>query len=244
LWQYTVWPFSANIALAVGLCILAFVFWQVYEGKYRKPLLFLILLLFSNAILFVTSGVKAVFINVGVSLVVPILTAFVLYQIFRWQKVLATAILGIVIAVNVFVIFRDNQKGNVLFQVQNQVRFKEELAIVAYTYKKANGKPFGITTVTNPLFVPATWAYVYNFYATRNNLQLPFYRGNAASEYPGDKLFPRSDAPRDIEFLIIEPQPSIPDEWIVKTRVEEQLLRGAFTKELSIGTFTLHERKH
>lgn len=242
LWQLNLFPLSSNVALLLALLCVGFAIYKIGTTQdQRKPLLFVLLLLFSHLIIFLVSGVNAVFINVGVGFSVLLLTAFVLQNLTAQLKYGALLLLAVIIVGNVVAITRDNEKGSVLFQVQKNMRLSDEIALVKETYTQANGKPFGVTAITNPLFVPTTWAHMYNWYASENNLAVPFYRGNAASAYAGDTVFPRSDALRDVEFVIQEPQPSIPDGWI-KTILAEEAMRGPFTSKKEFGTFTLYTR--
>lgn len=241
LWHLNIFPLSITAAIIIGLALIAVYLFLVRQSTNRRPMLFVLFILFSQVIIFLVSGVKATFINVGVGLAVVMLTAYVTATLYQKMKVAAYVVIAVIVAANVFVINRDNKKGSVLFEVQKNMRLTDEMQIVKATYEQAQGHAFGITTVTNPLFVPTTWAYVYWWYAKKNHVAIPFYRGNAASAYAGDTVFPRSDARRNVEFLIIEPQPSIPDEWIRRTMAEEEK-RGPFTDKKEFGTFTLYTR--
>lgn len=241
LWHLNIFPLSMTAAIMLGFAIIAIFLYNLRGNSNKRPLLFILFLLFSHSIIFVVSGVKATFINVGVGLAVIMLAAYVLWYLGQKSRAIMYALLALITAANGYVILRDNPKGSVLFEVQHNMRFGDELAIVERTYQVAQGQPFGIASVTNPLFVPTTWAYVYQWYAKDHGLAVPFYRGNAASDYAGNTVFPHSDALREIEFFIIEPQPSIPDEWINKTLAEEEK-RGPFTDKTLAGTFTLYTR--
>lgn len=234
-------PQLKPISLILGLTIVLFTIYLVkIDKKARPPLLFLLILLFANIPIFIVSSFSSYYITLGSLIPLLILTSYFLYRISRFSKYAFFAVTGIIIIANALTAFEKNPKGSVLFQIQDGMIFKDEMALVKKTYEISPGERFSINAVTNPLYFPTTWAYLYQLYSKQNNLLLPHFHGNTASTFPGVEVFPRSGEITKTEFTIIEP--NLDKHWVQKT-IEEDNLRKPQAREVNIGYFKLLVRE-
>lgn len=237
-------PGSKPISVIFGLTV---IFLAIYlaktDKKIQAPLLFLLILLFANIPIFIVSSFSSYYITLGSLMPLLILTSYFLYRVSRFSKYAFTIIIGAIIIANALTALEKNPKGSVLFQIQDGMIFKDEMALVKKTYEISPNQRFSINAVTNPLYIPTTWAYLYQLYAKQNNLLLPHFHGNTASTFSGIEVFPRSGEITKTEFTIIEPSSDHNwPHWIQKT-TEEDNLRKPQSREVNIGYFKLLVRE-
>ncbi|MDO8486991.1 MAG: glycosyltransferase family 39 protein [Candidatus Curtissbacteria bacterium] len=237
-------PQSGPISVILGLAIISFaIYLAKTDKKIRKPLLFLLILLFANIPIFIVSSFSSYYITLGSLIPLLVLTAYFLHRVSLFSKYAFVLIIGAIILTNSLTVFEKNQKGSVLFRIQDGMIFKDEMALVKKTYEISPVQRFSINAVTNPLYIPTTWAYLYQLYAKQNNLLLPHFHGNTASTFPGIEVFPRSGEITKTEFTIIEPSLDRQwPHWIQKT-TEEDNLRKPISYEVNIGHFQLLVRE-
>lgn len=219
LFTITVFPFNnAIVFLILFLCAIVIL---LRFKTHRKQFIFLFIWLLNVMLFkFFGTGISQSAFVFGPSIaVVIILVGFVLANNIKNKKVLA----GIVL---LLVIFQVKQSSDwikdefspMAVQRSNTVyRYKE---IIDFTYKSAKGKPFIITSVTNPLFINTTWAYLYEFYGKKKYGYLPFWGGKSQIGYLGN--LPEKPFGTKYRYLIIESQIGVPYVYLVKARYEEE----------------------
>lgn len=104
--------------------------------------------------------------------------------------------------------------------VQRGMFFSVGKEIVDYTYQKANGKPFIINAVTNPLHIATTWAFLYEFYGLPKYGYLPFWGGHDQKGWLGN--LPQKPFGEDVRYLIIEDLAGIDPFYLDKAILEEE----------------------
>lgn len=198
-----------------------------------KILPFLIFVFGAHFLVFLVSKITLTYICVGMMFPVILLAVYFLMKLPRW---LSAIIILLVIGLNVAKIVNG---GPSIFKVQPGMNLNDELKVVEKTYEIANGREFSINTVTNPYLVPTLWEYHFYHYASLNNVFLPFYRGITAYSFVGDKLLPRNDQKRPVEFLITEQGVGAANSW--SNQLIDSEKHGRTLKEtLAIGGFTLY----
>lgn len=113
-----------------------------------------------------------------------------------------------------------------------------QIEAIDYTYQKAGGQPFGVNTVTNPLYVNAVWAWNYKWYGEKKYGYLPGWLGgdqekpfNVLREHGGSK-------DGTIFFLITDTTPRIPE--IHKTlALNWAKEHGSLIEEKSFGAISV-----
>jgi len=118
---------------------------------------------------------------------------------------------------------------------------RDELNLIDYTYKEADGKPFSVNTVTNPLFINTTWAYLYNWYGKQKYDYLPYWRGKSQAGQLGEEVLDNANLETKLHFLIIEPTQGIPEYFVNWTRIVENQ-RSQLIETKSFGNFIVEKR--
>lgn len=124
--------------------------------------------------------------------------------------------LGLIIFFQVLLINSWVNKCYTPLSIQKCITTKSEKEVIDYTYKEAGNKPFIINSITSPLYINTTWAYLYGFYGKNKYNYLPIWGGKDQSGYLG-KLPTNATSGTKLRYLIIEPEAGIPDLW--KTRI-------------------------
>ena len=216
-------PQSEHFSVIIFLIALfIFVYFIKKERGGTTKLKFLLILLFSNILVQITSELHSAFISLGIAFPILIIVSYAICKLAKVIKIAAVFMLLLIVIFNIMAVDKDNQRGNPIFALQEGVRLKDQFALIEKTYEIAGNKQFSISAATNPLFTPTTFAYLYDYYTKKNNKQLPHYHGNTASVFPGDHVFPRSGEITETEFTLIESD--LPEFW-VKKAIEDDDLR-------------------
>lgn len=228
---------SVVVIFLLGVC--CFFLIQALSEKQKKPLLFLLIWL--GGLFFYQ------FFNSGIS------TSYFLFYPFLPSAIILTAFLLTQFLKNKFILFfilcllifsqvqlsRSYLANNfLLFTVQQGATLPEEKEIVTYTYASANGMPFTINAVTNPLYINTTWAYLYTHYGLTQYGYLPYWGGRGEGS---TDLFVEKQFATPIRFLIFEPQEGIPDIFNAKITYEEDKISD-IVEEKRFGKFIVQKR--
>lgn len=199
-----------------------------------KPLLFLLLWVFSTVPLFTfSSGVHhAPQINAALPAAFFILFAnFLSFFLKKKQLLPFTIILLLILTSNLFLFLKNNLKPVSLFLIEKGVIFHNEQRVLDYIYQKSEKRPFSICAVTAPLFVDTTWSYLFEDYGQKEYGFLPYWAGFrdhvSLGHLPQDDLYPET------RFLIIEGSGIIPEQAIRLYRLHEETI----SKKLEIRSF-------
>ena len=212
--------------------------------KFKDQTLFLIAWIFSPILLHLFTGTNGVFVNLGAGVGAIILTSYLLFELTRKLKARRFYLfLAVVILIgNLILIFSQNKRGEILFSVQEKMILGDELKAIDWIYSQSRGQIFRINTVTNPLFINTTWAYLFDWYAKSKYGYMPIWWGEAQVNVFGDKVKFSGEREANLHYLIIEPGPGIPSKYIRAIRQLENT-RSKIIKEKKIGNFTVEKRK-
>ncbi|HEV2339157.1 MAG TPA: glycosyltransferase family 39 protein [Patescibacteria group bacterium] len=236
----TTFAFSSTIVLfLLGIFTCALI--RKMKGEDKKPLLFVGIWLGSLLLFqFFSSGIS---------------TSYFLFYAFFPSGVIATAYLLITFLKNKFIFFlgiiflffcqiqlsQTYLTNNfVIFTVQQGATLPEEKAIVNYTYQKAYNKPFSIITMTNPLYINTTWAYLYQHYGMTQYGYLPYFAGRGQTGQLGN--LPEKTFATDIRFLIFEPNEGIPYIYPIKIAYDEDKVSDII-EEKHFGDYIVQMRR-
>ncbi|MBI2029383.1 hypothetical protein HYT02_03140 [Candidatus Gottesmanbacteria bacterium] len=204
---HTIFPLNSVFAFFAAVFIFYVVFKNQKGKREKNPLKFLILWLFSVIPLFAFSSgaLGSEFSFVGVAICFILLTAYTLNYIWEEKKKssLALILLAILILVNLRFNLIHAKDGAYIFSIQKSMTYGIEKQILDYTYQEAKGEPFSICTLTNPLFINTTWAYLYENYGKSKYKYLPFWAGPDQSSYLGN--LPDDTSKPKLRFIIYEP---------------------------------------
>ncbi len=239
--------FSANLfynsKLASNILALVIFFtsikliWQKID---KKPLIFNLLIFFSGLTVFLFSKFNAQFLTIGSTVPFIVLSSYVLHKFTVISKKLGYLLIALIVALNVYTTLAKNKQGNVLFQIQDGMKFGDEMKLVKRTYDISGNDKFSINAVTAPLFVPTKWAYLYEIYAKKYHKEKPFFHGDSDPTSVGYDILSRSGEATKNEFTIVEP--GLPDFW-VKKAVQADDKRKPQKHTENVGIFKLIVRR-
>jgi len=226
--------FPTNVILGGLLSFLV-----LYSIRKERLLLFY---LFSNLPIFIFGGHSNTYANIG--LVTPaILGTIVLFKnMARLGKPLSLLIVSLIIASNLYAIFKYSPLGQVILVIPNDMILKNELKVIDETYKLAENKPFSINTLTLPLWTNTTWAYLYSWYGKNKYGYVPVFLGHDQIGLLGVDSLKRIEKPLEKTFFIIEPHEGIPDDRF-QWEIGSENSKTDLIKEVKYEGLILQSRK-
>ena len=182
---------------------------------------FLTIWLLSHLTVVTLGGASTPFLMVGIG---PAVSLIIAYYLFKFTKVLAVLVFAIIIFGNISMILRENPKGATLFAIQKDMLLTKQIELIDYTYKEAGGKPFGINSLTSPLWINIVWSYLYQWYGEEKYGYMPCFGGR--DQVGQLTVLPKCEKEAVTHFLILEPMGGIPTRYLDEILGEE----GAVSK--------------
>ena len=179
-------------------------------------------------------------IMVGATAGVAIFAGIFIWKFLSKNILVLTLVLVAILSTNIIKILKENANGQTIFPLQVDLVLSKELRAVDYTYKKANGKNFSISTLTSPLFVNTLWSYLYNWYGKGKYGYLPFWRGRDQVGQLGNNL-QIADPNIKEHFFIIEPTYGIPSIWVTYAKGDQDSI-STLKDQKSFGELVVQER--
>jgi len=164
------------------------------------------------------------------------------YKLKTKKTIFFVVVMLLIISGNLNLILSKNKEGDTLFTVQKQMIIGDELKIVDWVYKEAQGEHFRLNTITYPLFINSTWAYLFNWYGGKTYGYMPYWWGETQVDVPGSNVIWSDDGGNDWLFLIIEPSSTGNDTWEKAIKLLEDT-RSVTVKKENIGYFTVEKRR-
>lgn len=222
--------------------ILAFLIFNSKKHKEVKQFL----LLFFTAPLFLLSwhyrNMFHSFLGLEALAVIAIAVALQSLPKFRYKYVLLPAAFCLFIFSNYSMLKIEREARLTPYFLPQGAYFKDQLALVDYTYSRADGKAFSISSLTNPYGYNTLWAYLYSWYGQKKYGYTPVFVGPHQEGRFGEGLLEESDIPESLHFSIWEPPEGIP-EWLATEFGQEQTARaGVVAEEREFGTMRVEER--
>lgn len=194
-----------------GLWLFLFSFLTVLLTKqsiqYLKRFLLLILF-YSFSVFFFSSGA----LGTEFGFIAGVIPLFFIYlytlHISLQTKLLLIPAIPILIGVivsNTLHSFQTGTKGAYIFSIQKSMTYGLEMQILDYIYNDANKEPYSICTLTNPLHINTTWAYVFSAYGLPKYGYLPFYAGPGQTGRLGETVFSPDTTKPKKRYIIYEP---------------------------------------
>lgn len=185
----------------VSVIFLIFVTVKLRQKKFRleaKPVAFLFIWISGFVIMQILSSAVSGSAHILATFIFPVT---ILFAYFLFNSRLLFVILLILIS-QFTTLTRWTRQSYSPLSVQRGMFLSSELKIIDYTYQTASGKAFIINSVTNPLYINTTWAYLYQFYGLPKYGYLPFWGGRNQTGYLGN--LPQKPFGENKRFLIIE----------------------------------------
>src|SRR3990170_640177 len=240
---YTMFPLSISFGGLVGFAMLFYsLIKKVKKGKesvlsWQRYLATYIL---AHIVALPFGGTNMRHITAGTTAGIAVFIGIFLWKYFYKTKFLFIILLLLILFSNIAKIVKENQNGQTIFPLQEDLMLSKELDAVDYTYITSAGKPFSINTLTNPLYTNTLWSYLYNWQGQKKYGYLPSWRGKDQVGQLGNNLT-KSEAGVDLHFFIIEPTYGIPQEYVTWGLGEENS-RSKLIEEKKFGEIIVQER--
>lgn len=232
--------FPIPTSIVVLFLIIFFVFLFMAIKKKEKGLSFLLLWMVSLPIyLLMNSG----FTNSFFLFLPYAMPGIIIFTIIAVKTIKNRAALYGLVAIIVILQINFNiqliQEKKMPLTVQRGMTLQDEKKVIDYTYSQSGNKPFTINSLTSPLYINTTWAYLYQFYGLPKYNYLPYWDGRNQEGLLGN--LPEKKHATKKRFFIIEPSEGI-NEFFIKEGLEGENGQSKITSEKQIGTFNIQER--
>lgn len=204
---------SFALVMIVGL-------FSIYKAVFEKDkrILFLFLWFVFPALLFFVGATNIYFAFIGSAVPFIILVAYYIDILLISKKAYGAFALVLVAMIfsNAYLLSANAGQGERLFSVQQGMTLSDEKAAIDWIYKEAQGKPFRIDTITNPLFINTTWSFLFDWYGKNTYGYMPFYWGYPQDGRIGDDIAYSTNfnGSKSLIFFIIEPHGGIPEFYV------------------------------
>lgn len=125
-------------------------------------------------------------------------------------QVIGYLLIGLFIFTNIKAFKNDLKNLKAEYFVPQGAYLKQMLDGIDYTYQKAAGQEFTVSTMTNPYGYNTTWAYLYGWYGRKKYNYVPKFYGPDQKGIFGDKMMENAEKPAKIHFSIREPKEGMP----------------------------------
>lgn len=234
-----IFPFNVALGALLGYVIIAYSLFKqnVKNSSFNWPL-FLSSFIFASLPALPFGGSTSPYIMIGL---LPLMAVFL--SIFLWEKISNIKVLVVI----VFVISLLGATKYILKNTGDDPDYftknyliSKQMQIVDYTYQKAEGKPFSISTLTMPLYVNTLWSYLYNWYGLEKYGYLPSFRGRDQIDLPGNNL-QKADDKTKTHFFIVEPTYGISEQWIIYAYGDQNAV-SKLIEEIKLGDLVVQQR--
>ncbi len=233
-------PFNITIAGILGVVIVCFLLkYSLSHRQMSGKVTFLLIMLFSHSLLLPFGGQTTPYINVGLQTIIVTVVAFVLWRLLLYKKWLGMLLLSLIVITNLNTQFKYSYFGPIIFDVQNRLILRNQLAAIDYTYQASGGKNFTINTITSPLWINTVWSYLYEWYGKNKFGSVPSFHGKDQSGILGNLT--RVTQKDEVYFLIIEPSQGIPEVFIKETIAQENYF-SEVTEQKTFGEIIVQKR--
>lgn len=140
-----------------------------------------------------------------------------------------------------FLAINRNKEGEALFDIQHKSLLGDQVKLIEWIYKEAEGKPFTINTITEPLFINTRWAFLFDWQANTKYGYMPIWWGETQVDVPGHRIKFSDWTDPKLHFLIIEPSSRSDDNFTKAIKLLENQRSEVISKE-SFGVFVVEKR--
>lgn len=239
-----------QLRLITGLVFFG-LFILLLKSHIRKQAIFLGVWFFSVITIYYVTGGEKLNVdiiqyhpNVGISISLMILVAYLLYILGKKNYYLVTlSVLILIFFGNFTLIQKINPYGSMPeINAQSFMLLSDEKKVLDYIYQDAKGKPFAVKAVTLPFYINTTWSYLFEWYGKQHYGYLPIWGGKNAIGYPGKLIVEEAqDKLPTKRYLIIEPTRGIPT-YLVNDYLKEESYFTNLQEEHKIGSFVVQKR--
>jgi hypothetical protein len=233
------------------LLLVIFVVLLLKKKKLLKQWVFLGIWFFAILVTFIVHGgvadvtkdVPRYYANIGVTPSLLIFVAFLIYEVSKRLKLLALALILVIIYAQFSLITSLNPKGTITeIDVQQVMLLSDEKKVMDYMYTDSKGQPFAVKGVTMPYIINTTWSYLFEWYGKDKYGYLPIWNGKNALGYPGNlKVQEAQEGLPKNRYLIIEPIRGIYP-YLISDYINEENIFTNEVGEKHFGEFVVQKR--
>lgn len=200
------WPDNSSWDLVLGIVIIGFFIYETLKKKdTRRRNLFLLVWLFSPALMLTLGSHNAPWFLIGRPAAAVIMAGYVISKI--KLKLLIIAVTISICFINLAAIRADYGQGQTLLEPDAGSILSKQVKVMEYIYERSAGQPFAIDTVTNPLYINAVWAWNYEWYGKTKGYKPNWLGGDQLPPY---NTLTIATGEEKYLFLIIDETPRIP----------------------------------
>ncbi len=96
-----------------------------------------------------------------------------------FAKIAVVGVSGAIVMSQLLTVQQYWANGLTTFSIEQGLFLNQELAAIDYTYQQASGQPFSVSTLTVPYGYNLTWAYLYDWYGSKQHGYRPDWFGNS-----------------------------------------------------------------
>lgn len=233
--------FPKNI---VSLLLIVLILFSVFQlkGTYRKQMILLLGWL-GILVIFLLSGTgiaTSYFVFFPFVIVLTLLVSFTITKLGRYTIIIL--FITCICVISQIVKSHEYIKTNITpLAVQQGGTLNLEEQVMNYSYQASNKMPFTIVTITNPLYIDTTWAYLYSQYGLSHFGYIPNYGGRGQTNLPGEFLLPEVLFATHYRYLIEEPPDGLATIYITKIIYEEDKVSNVVETK-HIGRYIIQKR--
>ena len=241
VFQFSVMPAYFWVSVALGIITIIYV---LFSQKFSQRF-FILLYLSAPIVLLLIFFRRDTHTLVGISGLIFILLAYSLSAVSRVRGGVLLTVVILLIYSLAQIIFLQKQRNDHshYFVIQQGASLNDQIAALDFIYEEARGRRFSISSITNPLGMNATWAYLFAWYSSSRDLPLPYWYGPTQAGIFGDGVLKEVASAEKLHFTIIEPLEGIPDHLVKKLVKDELVLLGEVDKEMSFGRLQIQVRE-
>ena len=240
IFSITFLPFPKLLVFALLLFLITYKRKEIFNIS-NKLITFLLIWLSGSLFLFIFNrgNMSATFLYSPFLFSGALLIGLILNNLIRKDYVRYSILAGIVLFQALLINSWTNRYYTPL-SIQLGITTKFEKEIVNYTYNQSEGKNFIINTITNPLYINTTWAYLYEYYGKNKYGYLPYWGGRSQVGYLGN-LSEKAPSNVALRYLIIEPQDGIQEIWKARIIYDEDRISDIIERK-KFGNYEVQKR--
>lgn len=213
LFSVTAVPLPRFLIPVVFIFLILILIKTLKSEKERKQIIFLLIWL-SNVLFFQffsAGAVNSYFVFIPSLFAITMLISFLLVRYTRGFFFII--LLVSIVFSQCYSLYDWTKKSFSPFSIQYGMYLNNEKELIDYTYKASKNETFSISSLTNPLYVNTTWAYLYQFYGEKKYGYLPYWYGKDQRGFLGSL---KSGPGKKYHYLIIESTVGIWDIYVAK----------------------------
>lgn len=238
-----------NVFLAKAILILVVgfvIFHLIKKNKYSKIIFFLFIWLISPIVIYPLEKNNSYFLNIGniypLILLIVIISVALSEKLKKLKYILLSLIMIGIVSANLYLIIEKNKYGETLFSVQYNQTLSDEKQIIDYVYLNSKNEIFAFNTLTNPLYMNTTWAYLFNWYGKSKYSYMPVWWGAYLDDFGKEIQFSNSSKLKEGNFIYLIVEPPVFHQSYINAYSQFEDSRSKLIKKMNVGNHVVETR--